>query len=140
MFSKPDVYHVEKLHHIGQQLNVLKKIYQSYALIIERILERQKPVDMSSSTQLLKEHIADDKSLLTAQTRTRTYAVPLSSAAIVRFERLRDRIQLYALGEIQDCIDEKEALVFLVRGPRLFVADLDLITQTELQSHYAQAI
>ncbi|KAL8793541.1 MAG: hypothetical protein Q9195_003914 [Heterodermia aff. obscurata] len=111
MFQKPAVEHIEKLHRLGQQLSVLKKIYQSYALIIDRILERQKPVDLSNSTHLLKEHIDDDKSKLTAQTRS--YAVNLSSAAIVRFERLRDRIQLYALGEIQDCIDEKEALVGL---------------------------
>ena len=112
MFQRPAVEHIEKLHRIGQQLSVLKKIYLSYALIIDRILERQKPVDMSNSTHLLKEHIDDERSLLTAQTRS--YAVNLSSAAIVRFERLRDRIQLYALGEIQDCIDEKEALVGLV--------------------------
>ena len=112
MFRKPVVDHIEKLHCIGQQLSVLKKIYQSYALIIERILERQKPVDMSNSTQLLKQNIDEDTSMLTAQTRS--YAVSLSSAATVRFERLRDRIQLYALSEIQECIDEKEALVFLV--------------------------
>ena len=112
MFQRPAVDHINKLHHIGQQLNVLKKIYQSYVVIIERILERQKPVDMASSTQLLKESIDDERSLLIAQTRK--YAVPLSSAAIVRFERLRDRIQLYALGEIQDCIDEKESLVSVV--------------------------
>lgn len=44
-----------------------------------------------------------------------TFGAPLSSAATVRFERLRDRINLYALSEIQECLDEKESLVFLVR-------------------------
>lgn len=118
MFVRPEVDHIKKLHQIGQQLSVLKKIYQSYALIIDRILERQKPVDMSNSTHLLKENIDNDTSMLTAQSRS--YAVALSSAATVRFERLRDRIQLYALNEIQDCIEEKEALVGLVSYSRLF--------------------
>lgn len=104
--------HIQKLHHIGQQLAVLKKIYQSYGLIIDRILDRQKPVDLSNSTQLLQENVGQNKAVLTPQNRT--YAVPLSSAATVRFERLRDRINLYALSEIQDCLDEKEQLVFLV--------------------------
>lgn len=45
---------------------------------------------------------------------TQTYGVSLSSAATVRFERLRDRIKLYALSEIQECLDEKDSLVFLV--------------------------
>lgn len=43
-----------------------------------------------------------------------SYGVSLSPAAVVRFERLRDRIKLYALSEIQDCLDDKESLVFLV--------------------------
>lgn len=47
-------------------------------------------------------------------TDDKSYGVSLSPAAVVRFERLRDRIQLYALSEIQDCLDDKESLVFLV--------------------------
>ena len=43
-----------------------------------------------------------------------TFGAPLSQAAIVRFERLLDRINLYALSEIQECLDEKDALVFMV--------------------------
>jgi len=113
MSKKPEVKHIQGLHHIGQQLAVLKKIYQSYGLIIDRILERQKPVDLSNSTQLLQENLGQNKAVITAQTRA--YAVPLSPAATVRFERLRDRINHYALSEIQDCLDEKESLVFLVR-------------------------
>lgn len=119
MSKKPEVKHVQRLHHLGQQLAVLKRIYQSYSLIIERILDRQKPVDMSNSTHLLQEGFGPDKVMLTAQTRA--YAVPLSSAATVRFERLKDRINLYALSEIQDCIEEKENLVFLVRRESSFV-------------------
>lgn len=88
-------------------------MYESYALIIERILDRQKPISSSMSrspTELSDqgnnrgELLKDDQS----------YGVSLSPAAVVRFERLRDRIKLYALSEIQDCLDDKESLVFLV--------------------------
>jgi hypothetical protein len=37
--------------------------------------------------------------------------VPLNPLAIAKFERLRDRIKLYALGEINDCLQEKSELV-----------------------------
>lgn len=111
MFRKPEVKHIERLHHIGQQLAVLKKLYQSYELIIERILDRQKPVDMSKSTHPPQQTVAKDTEMSTA--KSDRYAVPLSSASTVRFERLRDRIKLYALSEIQECLDEKESLVFL---------------------------
>ena len=39
----------------------------------------------------------------------------LTPHTIVRFERLRDRIGLYALSEIQECLDTKDALVLMVR-------------------------
>lgn len=53
---------------------------------------------------------------------TQTLGVPLSSTATVRFERLLDRINHLALNEIQECLDEKEALVFLVRLCHALVA------------------
>ena len=130
MFSKPDVKLIDDLHHVGRQLAVLKRMYQSYALIIERILERQKPVrtPIERKPSQFSDHSAQiihDNALseveLSADTRTfgvplssQKYGVSLSSAATVRFERLRDRINLYALSEIQDCLDEKESLVFMV--------------------------
>ena len=137
MFKEAKIGHIEKLHHIGQQLSVLKKIYESYLLIIDRILERQKPVDMASSTQLLKENIDENTDVLTAQTRT--YAVSLSSAAIVRFERLRDRVRLYALSEIQECINEKEALASLVCAI-LALSFRELTAHIEFQSHHPQTV
>lgn len=103
---------IERLHHIGRQLAVLKRIYQSYAMIINRILDRQKPTP--SSLPSSDTHSPIDSS------SAQELGVPLSSAAIVRFERLRDRINLFALSEIQDCLDEKESLVFLVRSGELF--------------------
>ena len=124
MFEKAQLGQINQLHDIGRQLAVLKRLYQSYALIIERVLERQKPVDAS----IMREHslssgqdtqrptggqppatkeftVANDRSL----------GVPLSPAAIVRFERLKDRIGLYALSEIQGCLEEKNSMVSLVR-------------------------
>lgn len=130
MLEKPNVDLINDLHHVGRQLAVLKRMYQSYALIIERILERQKPVRnviarKSSQSSDRAAQVVHDMSLakveLSADTQalgeplaTQTYGVSLSSAATVRFERLKDRINLYALSEIQECLDEKESLVFLV--------------------------
>jgi Mg2+ and Co2+ transporter CorA len=39
--------------------------------------------------------------------------VSLSSAAKVRFERLKDRIMLYALSEIEECLAQKDSLVMM---------------------------
>ncbi len=105
-------------------------MYQSYALIIERVLSRQKPVNVATARQPDEEsrahtrrlsHGSNAGSLLNTDvsTEVETLGVPLSSVAIVRFERLLDRINLYALSEIQECLDEKESLVFLVRLWRL---------------------
>ena len=100
-------------------------------MIIERVLARQKPVDNSSgdqhnmsgshTSQLFREsntaaRIRRDSSLIEGESavESQTFGAPLSSAATVRFERLLDRIKHYAINEIQECLDEKEALVFLV--------------------------
>ena len=40
--------------------------------------------------------------------------VSLSSAARVRFKRLRDVIDLYALSEVEEYINQKESLVAMV--------------------------
>ena len=126
MFAKPDIDLIQQLHLYGRQLGVLKRMYQSYALIIERILERQKPLNISPAGQPNTEQkiqdsnttfgVRDPSSLEigSSSTEIQTFGVPLSSAATVRFERLRDRINHYALNEIQECLDEKESLVFLV--------------------------
>ena len=131
MFDRPNINLIDNLHQEGRELAVLKRMYQSYALIIERILDRQKPASLNSADQSnedarqsspqvlqnrrtpsrLREEspIADEESSL----GTATFGTPLSSAATVRFERLLDRIDQLALSEIQECLDEKESLVFL---------------------------
>lgn len=104
-------------------------MYQSYALIIERILDRQKPLHSRTGEP---SKISDGHSgglILDGEVTSgiQTFGAPLSSAATVRFERLRDRINLYALSEIQECLDEKESLVFLVyQSPRRIKAPHEL--------------
>lgn len=116
MFTKPQVPLIQRLHQYGRELAVLKRMYQSYALIIERILNRQKPLHSSigqpSSMNGSDSQTRTSEGQVTSEIQT--FGAPLSSAATVRFERLGDRIKLYALSEIQECLDEKESLVFLV--------------------------
>jgi hypothetical protein len=129
MMAAADVDLVEELHSIGRQLAILKRMYQSYSLIIDRILEKQKSVETSiehrpsgidrddgyplTIVSLAGDVIADQRRY-DDSTAPKTLGVPLSSAVVTRFQRLRDRINLYPLSEIQDCLDEKESLVFMV--------------------------
>ena len=131
MFEKPQLGLIQQMHQYGRQLAVLKRMYQSYALIIQRILDRQKPVSLlpgdshsighSHASQLSRESHMTVRLTEEGESTvdTKTFGAPLSAAATVRFERLRDRINHYAISEIQECLDEKEALVFLV-GIRKF--------------------
>lgn len=116
MFTKPQVPLIQKLHQYGRELAVLKRMYQSYALIIDRILDRQKPLHSSTGHPSSMNGSHSPTLILGGEVTSeiQTFGAPLSSAATVRFERLRDRINLYALSEIQECLDEKESLVFLV--------------------------
>jgi Mg2+ and Co2+ transporter CorA len=123
MLVRANLSHVDQLHHIGRQLATLARVYKSYELIINRVLKKQEvtlaslknsrivsDVDsLSSSHRLINStnglpQIPEADSLL---------GVSLSSAARARFERLKDRINLYALSEIQECIDQKESLVMM---------------------------
>ena len=126
MFQKPQLGLIQQMHQYGRQLAVLKRMYQSYALIIQRILDRQKPVHLlpgdshsighNHASQLSRESNMTVRMTEEGESTadTKTFGAPLSAAATVRFERLRDRINHYAISEIQECLDEKDALVFLV--------------------------
>ena len=122
MFDKAELNHIERLHGIGRQLAVLKRMYQSYDRIILRILERQNFVisELQAATSTDPSAAAADGPVLAMQASTGdvrskpSLGVALSAPTIVRFQRLKDNINLYALSEIQACLDEKESLVFLV--------------------------
>ncbi|MCJ1305133.1 hypothetical protein MMC08_007947 [Hypocenomyce scalaris] len=122
MFHKAELDSIDRLHHIGRQLSTLKRIYQSYTVIIESILIAQKPVQLTAEVGVsasqevgaLNTEQQDTKMVQSvATTSDVSLGVALASSAIVRFGRLKDRINLYALSEIQECLDEKESLVFL---------------------------
>jgi Mg2+ and Co2+ transporter CorA len=121
MLQKADLTHVDQLHHIGCQLAVLRRVYQSYQLLIERILEKRE-VTLASlknshvmsgrASPALSTHGTCSPNPLLPDTAS-LLGVSLSSAARVRFERLKDRIVLYALSEIQECLDQKDSLVMM---------------------------
>ncbi|KAF2264577.1 hypothetical protein CC78DRAFT_516793 [Lojkania enalia] len=123
MLVKANLTHIDQLHHIGCQLSVLKRVYQSYELIIERVLKKQEATLASlKNSHIVSGVVSGVDSLASSLPQVGSPQIPeadsllgvsLSSAARVRFERLKDRIILYALSEIQECIDQKESLVMM---------------------------
>jgi hypothetical protein len=124
---------VDSLHQIGRRLAVLKRVYQSYEQMITRILQRQRllrdearnegkaqaePRPVANSGEHYdnghRPSMFRSPTVLLTTSEDMSLGVPLSSSAIVRFERLLDRIKLYAISEIDECLNEKEALVFMV--------------------------
>lgn len=129
MLSRPVVELVNELHWLGRRLAVLKRLYQSYELIMMRILQRQRllrdeaarsPQRPTSLGNIFAEPESSELRQSTLQSQfyfanfNDTVGVQLSSAAVARFERLLDRIKLYCLSEIDSCLTEKESLTFLV--------------------------
>lgn len=133
MLKRPQVDLVNELHRLGRHLAVLKRIYQSYDLIVTRILKRQRLLreearirkhgiqGYNNGSQLRLEQLRRDTDLqasydddVNLTSTGDAMGIELSFASAVRFERLSDRIRLYALSEIEECITEKESLTFLV--------------------------
>ncbi|QRD93777.1 hypothetical protein F9C07_2204913 [Aspergillus flavus] len=111
-----------------RRLAVLKRLYQSYELIMMRILQRQRHLrDEAKSNRpplpigpMFGESEVTDlrqptlqSSLSFSSNADTSVGVQLSSPAVARFERLLDRIKLYCLSEIDTCLTEKESLTFL---------------------------
>jgi hypothetical protein len=118
MLSKAELGHVDRLHHIGRQLAGLKRIYQGYDMIIDRLLEKREPSlaslkasqafqnqDVDSPTASQVQMLSDSQFLI---------GVSLSTPARVRFERLKHSIRLYAVSEIEECLAQRDALVMMV--------------------------
>jgi hypothetical protein len=140
MLRKPMVDLVDDLHWLGRRLAILKRLYQSYELVVTRILQRQRLLRDEAKARRGNHHRnmgmlseADYRDghqpSLSAASLLDGYddmaGVQLSSAAVGRFERLADRIRLYCLSEIEACLAEKETLTFLV-FPLLFVPSIYL--------------
>jgi UTP:GlnB (protein PII) uridylyltransferase len=116
MLNKPVVELVNELHWLGRRLAVLRRLYQSYELILTRVLQRQRLLRDEARSRHQKMphgHITQREPELSSNPEN-SVGVRLSSAAVARFERLLDRIKLYCLSEIDACLTEKESLTFLV--------------------------
>ncbi|KAJ5382585.1 hypothetical protein N7517_000496 [Penicillium concentricum] len=129
MLDRPIVDLVNELHWLGRRLAVLKRLYQSYELIMRRLLQRQRMLrDEARSAQPAPltygatfgdmEYVDMRQSSVVSNTgyhnpNEKSVGVQLSSTAVARFERLVDRINLYCLSEIENCLNEKESLTFL---------------------------
>lgn len=120
MFSCPTLAHIDRLHRVGEELGVLRRHYESYNRIIDRLLEPRVATtaslensrvvsegSRSSSVDTIRPAVVTEKESL--------LGVSLSSAARVRFTRLKDLIDLYALEEVQEYLQQKESLVSMVR-------------------------
>ncbi|KAF3922451.1 hypothetical protein AA313_de0206710 [Arthrobotrys entomopaga] len=84
----PMLDHIDKLHDIARRLASLKRVYNSYELILERLLENK---------AYFKEPANKCFSIL----------------SISRFERLKHRISQLAISEIEDCEKEANGLISL---------------------------
>lgn len=129
MFKQPQLHHIDRLDQVGAQLGVLKRHYQSYLRIIDRVVEPPTATlaSLSNSQIMSKEDITSHGTETPAQipviTESETLlGVSLSAAARVRFERLKDMIGLYALSEVKDYLAQKESLVQMVSDDRYYDA------------------
>ena len=118
MLVKADLMHVDKLHHISRQLTVLKRLYHSYELLIDRILEKQEATLASLKNSQInhgsESMMSSQQHFIQINEAESLMGASLSSAARVRFERLKHRIRLYAITEIDECLQQKESLVMMV--------------------------
>lgn len=114
MFQSARIDHVHRLHHFGFQLSVLRRLYNSYNLIIERLTSGPQTSYLRINGDTLMHPNNGQPARNHTGLEEKSYGVPMSMAAAVRFERLKDRISLYALSEIKACLEEKDALMTLV--------------------------
>jgi hypothetical protein len=118
MLTKAELQHIDRLHHLGRQLAVLKRVYHSYDLLIDRLLgKRELTMGMLQHSHALwsgLESVDSEQQGVTMAESSISVGVSLTSAAKVRFERLKHRIQLFAMNEVSECIDQKDSLVMMV--------------------------
>ena len=117
MFHSPTLCHIDRLDSIGKELGILKRHYESYNRLIDRLLEPQ-PASTASIQNMRLGHTetASQTSLDTIRPVMQpepesTLGVSLPSPTRVRFTRLRDLIDLYALSEVDEYLKQKDSLV-----------------------------
>ncbi|KAF3932193.1 hypothetical protein ABW20_dc0109393 [Dactylellina cionopaga] len=84
----PMLDHIDKLHDIARRLASLKRVYNSYELILDRLLDN-------------KAYFKDPANKC------------FSILSMNRFERLKHRISQLAISEIEDCEQEANGLISL---------------------------
>ncbi|KAF3913017.1 hypothetical protein ABW21_db0202540 [Orbilia brochopaga] len=84
----PMLDHIDKLHDIARRLASLKRVYNSYELVLDRLLEN-------------KAYFKDPANKC------------FSLLSMNRFERLKHRISQLAISEIEDCEKEANGLISL---------------------------
>lgn len=163
MIDHPSVDLIDELHWLGRKLVVLRRLYQSYELIMRRLLQRQRlfrddarsnhgrfwiggMFDETDSVDTRQPTLRSQSNMSVGSNYDTPGGVPLSSAAVSRSERLVDRINLYCLSEIEAWLTEKDSLTFLV-GSFSFALSMDEMedvlimlnnTNAELQPHRSQ--
>lgn len=139
MFTAPRLHHIDRLDRIAKELGVLKRHFHGYNRMIERLLEPQGATAASLQNSRL---VIDGRSRTSLDTvrpvaviteQESMLGVSISSAARVRFKRLKDLIDLYALSEVEEYLKQKESLVAMVKF-HLLSDDHQLMASPELQS------
>jgi Mg2+ and Co2+ transporter CorA len=113
MHREPKLSHLSTLHSLTRQLSILKRLYESKRVILDNILYRQE----NSTSTVAPPHRKQSNNVFSPdELYTQTMGdsgllgVPLDPLAIAKFERLRDRIKLYVLGELSALLEEKVEL------------------------------
>lgn len=117
MFEKPTLGHIDRLDMIGNELGVLKRHFEGYNRLIERLLEPKTVTNASLQNYRVATQSSQaslDTVRQTVNGQESTLGVSLSSPTRVRFERLKDLIDLYAMTEIEEAIKQKDSMVAMV--------------------------
>ena len=111
MFESPKLSHIDRLDSIGKELGVLRRHFEGYNRIIERLLEPQNATTASlQNSRVLTSQTSLDTVRPLVTEKESMLGVSLSSPARVRFRRLKDLIDLYALSEVEEYLKQKESL------------------------------
>jgi len=116
MHREPKLSHLSTLHSLTRQLSILKRLYESKRVILDNILYRQENSSTSTGAppphrkQSLANVFSPDDLYTQTMGDSGLLGVPLDPLAIAKFERLRDRIKLYVLGELSALLEEKVEL------------------------------
>jgi hypothetical protein len=99
---------------------LLRRHYEAYNRLIARVMEPVAPTNASLENSRIVSDSSDARSIDTVRglpiltERDSMLGVSLSSPSRMRFARLKDLIDLYALNEIEEYLKQKESLVSLV--------------------------